>query len=69
MNLSERRDLASTFDLSKSKVTVSNTTVTPYSEITVTVTAYDSSNVRITTGGEKLAIDVHNECALDAGKM
>ena len=37
-------------------------------EVSVTVTAYDTANARITTGGEKLAIDVHNECTLDSKK-
>lgn len=43
-------------------------TVGTNTEVTVTVTAYDSVNARITTGGEKLAIDVHNECTLDSKK-
>lgn len=43
-------------------------TVGTNTEVTVTVTAYDTANARITTGGEKLAIDVHNECTLDSKK-
>ena len=63
------RNLQTAMDLVKSKVTVSSASVYTNSEVVITATAFSAANVRITTGGEKLFVEVHNECALDALKL
>lgn len=55
------RNLGS-FSGTNSIISVSPANPTAYSNVTVTVTAMDDTNQRITSGGERLTIIINNEC-------
>lgn len=55
------RHLASTFSADNSKITVEKTAL-PSSKVTVKLTAYDTTNAKMTAGGVQLYARVSNEC-------
>ena len=54
------RHLESTFSADNSKITVEKTALTS-SKVTVKLTAYDTTNAKMTTGGHQLYARVTNE--------